>query len=206
MQNFIFHPMMTFAFGVLGGVILVVLFLVSCSGPNDTSAVVKDYREAMAKAGSDGPSPGSVEEKAAQKRFGDFLSNVGTKSYIQENTAKAYAAEAYLNDTLVTHYGPEEIRDYFLKTADTMTGFSVTIDDVARSGDDHYFRWTMVFAAPKLGKGEPIESVGMSQVRFNDEGKVVFHQDFWDSGRNIFGQAPVAGGLIHFIRQRIAKS
>ncbi|MGJ8722962.1 MAG: nuclear transport factor 2 family protein [Roseibacillus sp.] len=166
---------------------------------------MKSYRDAMTRAGSDGPASGSAAEKAAHERFGTFLKNVGIPSAIKENTSKTYAKEAYLNDTLVTHYGPEEIEAYFLKTADTMTEFEVTIDDVARSGDDHYFRWTMIFAAPKLAKGTPIHSVGMSQVRFNAEGKVVFHQDFWDSGANIFGQAPVSGGIIGAIRKRIAK-
>lgn len=205
MPNIVSHPLFTFVFGILAASVVLVLLLASCSGPNDTSNVVKSYRDAMDKSGSEGPAPGSAAEKAAQERFGNFLKNVGTKSSIAENTAKTYAEGAYLNDTLVTHYGPQEIRDYFLKTAETMESFEVTIDDVARSGEDHYFRWTMIFSAPKLAKGEPIHSVGMSQVRFNAEGKVVFHQDFWDSGRNIFGQAPVTGGLIQFIRNRIAK-
>ncbi len=205
MQNFFLHPATTCVFGVLGGAILLVLLLASCSGTNDTAAFVQSYRENMNKAGSDGPAAGSAAEKEAQERFGDFLRNVGTKSAIKEKTALTYAEGAYLNDTLVTHYGPEEIKKYFLKTAETMTEFEVTIDDVARSGDDHYFRWTMIFAAPKLGKGDPIHSVGMSQVRFDSEGKVVFHQDFWDSGKNIFGQAPLSGGIIDVIRKRIAK-
>lgn len=205
MSNVLFHPLTTCGLGVLGGAVLVVLLLASCSGTNDTAAFVANYRETMNKAGSDGPAPGTAAEKEARERFGDFLRNVGTKSAIQEKTALTYAENAYLNDTLVTHYGPEEIEKYFVKTADTMTEFKVTIDDVARSGDDHYFRWTMIFAAPKLAKGSPIHSVGMSQVRFNSQGKVVFHQDFWDSGAHIFGQAPVAGGIISAIRKRIAK-
>ena len=56
---------------------------------------------------------------------------------------------------------------------------------------------------PKLAKGEPIHSVGISQVRFNENGKVVFHQDFWDSGRHIYGQIPVVGGMIGIIKDRM---
>ena len=185
--------------------ILLVFVLASCSGKNETAAFVDNYRGAMNKAGKDGPAAGTPAEKQAQDQFGDFLKNVGNKAAIKENTPKTYAEGAYLNDTLVTHYGPEEIEAYFLKTAETMTEFKVTIDDVVRSGNDHYFRWTMIFAAPRLAKGTPIHSVGMSQVRFDAEGKVVFHQDFWDSGANIFGQAPVSGGIISTIRKRIAK-
>jgi hypothetical protein len=81
----------------------------------------------------------------------------------------------------------------------------VTIDDIASSGNNHYVRWTMVFSAPKLNGGKPVESVGMSHVRFNDNGQVTMHQDFWDSGTNIYGQIPVLGGVIESIRRRFEK-
>jgi hypothetical protein len=63
----------------------------------------------------------------------------------------------------------------------------------------------MVFSAPKLNGGKPVESVGMSHIRLNPEGKVVIHQDFWDSGTNIYGQIPALGGVIETIRRRFEK-
>ena len=84
-----------------------------------------------------------------------------------------------------------------------MSSFELNILDTARSGPDHYIRWEMIFSAPKLSGGSPIHSVGMSQVRFDAQGKVAFHQDFWDSGKNIYGKIPIVGGLIHTIRNRM---
>jgi hypothetical protein len=45
----------------------------------------------------------------------------------------------------------------------------------------------------------------MSHVRFNKEGQVIMHQDYWDSGLNIYGQIPIVGGLIETIRRRLEK-
>jgi hypothetical protein len=84
-----------------------------------------------------------------------------------------------------------------------MTHFEVSIDDIARSGPDHYIRWTMIFAAPALDKGEKVHSSGISHVRFAADGRVELHQDFWDSGENFFGRLPVAGGIIGIIRKRL---
>ena len=126
--------------------------------------------------------------------------------YIRENTAKAYAPDAYLDDTLVVHRGACEIEEYFVKTSETMTSYQVTIDDVARSGPDHYVRWTMVFAAPALAGGKPVHSTGISQIRFNREGKVAFHQDFWDSGKNFYAHLPVVGGAVGYVRKRLASN
>jgi len=203
MGTFILHPATTFIAGAIFSLAAVTFILNSRAGPNDSAQLVKDYQAALANAGNQGPSPGTKEEKAAIKRFTEFLKNVGNKEYLERKTAKAYAEDAFLDDTIVTHHGHEEIKEYFLQTAETMTNFEVNILDEARSGPDHYIRWEMIFSAPKLGDGKPIHSVGMSQVRFDSAGKVAFHQDFWDSGKNIYGKVPVVGGLIEIIRNRI---
>jgi hypothetical protein len=203
MASLLFHPLTTFAVGVFLAVITLGLILSSSSSPNQTKEAVSTYRNAMSNAEEAGPAAGSTGEKEALEQFYNFLKNVGDEDYLETNTAKVYAPGAYLNDTIVTHYGPNEIRAYFLKTADTMTSFEVQIDDTSRSGPDHYIRWTMIFSAPKLGGGEPIHSVGISQVRFNNKGQVAFHQDFWDSGQNIYGQIPLVGGLIGIVQKRM---
>lgn len=199
MSSLLTTPFSTFVAGIIFTVIVLGLILNSCARPNETKEFVDTYRSAMEKAGEQSPR----DEKTSLEGFTKFLKNVGSKSYIEENTVNVYAENAYLNDTLVTHYGPKEIRKYFLATAETMTSFELTIDDVIKSGSDYYVRWTMVFSAPKIGGGAPIHSVGMSQIRFNDEGKVAFHQDFWDSGQNIYGQIPVVGGMIGIIQKRL---
>jgi limonene-1,2-epoxide hydrolase len=180
--------------------LLVVAILIPACAPNpNTTQRVGEYNKVLKDTGSTASNRKSAEGLEA---FGKFLTKISDKDYVSKNTAVVYAPDAYLNDTLVTHHGAEEIKAYFLATAETMTSYKVTIDDTASSGNEHYVRWTMVFSAPKLNGGEPVESVGMSHVRFNDDGKVVMHQDYWDSGFNIYGQIPVVGGVIETIRRR----
>lgn len=197
------HPAFTFTAGAMLAVVVVALFAVSCTPANPTAAIVQTYRQEMARAGTAGPAPGTAAERDAMARFTTFLQNIGSEEFIRENTSKTYSDDAFLNDTLVTHRGAAGIEAYFVQTSQAMTHFEVSIDDIARSGPDHYVRWTMIFAAPALSKGEKIHSTGISQVRFTADGKVAFHQDFWDSGENFFGRAPVAGGIIGIIRKRL---
>lgn len=177
--------------------LIVAIAIPACSPNPDTAAHVKAYQTALSsKPGTPGENP------TALASFGKFLQNIHDKAYLEENTSKIYAPDAYLNDTLVTHRGPEEIKTYFLSTADTMTSYQLTIDDTATSGADHYIRWTMNFSAPKLNSGKPIISTGVSHVRLNNSGQVIIHQDYWDSGTNIYGQIPLLGGVIETIRRR----
>lgn len=199
MASIFFHPVITFLAGIVIAIVAISLILSAKSPDNQSELAVKKYNTALTKAGTH-ELPNSDK---AVKRFTDYLQGIASQEFIRENTSKVYSENAYLNDTIVTHEGAKEIEDYFLKTAETMTGFEVIIDDTFSSGPDHYVRWTMIFSAPALGKSKPVHSIGISQIRFTPDGKVAFHQDFWDSGANIFGQIPISGGLIEIIRKRM---
>ncbi len=203
MLSILFHPFSTFAMGLTVALLAIFLMLNSCAAPNRSADAVAGYRSRLAQVGSSGLEAGSPAEKAALARFTGFLQGIGDVNFVRENARKVYATDAYLDDTLVVHHGVAEIEKYFAKTSETMTSYQVTIDDVARSGADHYVRWTMVFAAPALSGGKPVHSIGVSQIRLNGEGKVEFHQDFWDSGKNFYAHLPVVGGAVGFVRKRL---
>ena len=201
--SILFHPLATFVAGLLAALVALVFLLISCTPRNTSEADVAFYRDKMGKTPRMELAEGSAEEKAALERFKAFLQGIGNVSFVQENTRKVYAADAYLDDTLLRHDGAAAIEEYFVKTSQTMTSYHVAIDDVARSGSDYYVRWSMVFAAPALRGGKPVHSVGVSQIRFNAEGKVAFHQDFWDSGKNFYAHLPMVGGAVGIVRGRL---
>lgn len=197
------HPAATFVAGLFVALGSVFLFLGCSAVPNRTAQDVVAYRRAMDRVPPSGMEPGSAAEKAALDRFTTFLKSIGDTPYVRENTRKVYSADAYLDDTLAIHHGSPEIEAYFVKTSETVTSYEVTIDDTARSGDNYYIRWTMTFAAPALSGGKPVHSVGVSQIRFNREGQVAFHRDFWDSGQNFYAHLPAVGGAVGFVKKRL---
>lgn len=197
------HPAATFVAGLVLALGAVFLFLGCSAAPNQSALDVRSYRTAMDKVAPSNLKPGGPGEEAALAHFKTFLQGIGSKEYVRANTLNVYSADAYLDDTLAIHHGAAEIEAYFLKTSATVTKYQVTIDDTARSGDDYYVRWTMMFAAPALSGGEPVHSVGISQIRFNRDGKVAFHRDFWDSGQNFYSHLPGIGGAIGFVRKRL---
>jgi hypothetical protein len=61
----------------------------------------------------------------------------------------------------------------------------------------------MAFQAPKLRRGQPITTIGITQARFNAEGQVVLHQDYWDSAAGLYEHVPVLSSLLYAIQQRL---
>jgi len=144
-----------------------------------------------------------AETSAALERFTTFLQGINSQEFIEKEIANVYAKDAYLNDTLKSLHNREEIKQHFLKTANTMTSYSVEIEDITSSDQGHYIRWAMKFSAPKLAGGKEIESIGVSYVVFDQEGKAVLHQDYWDSVSGMFEHVPIIGGGIRLIKKRL---
>lgn len=74
------------------------------------------------------------------------------------------------------------------------------IDGKARSGRHLFLHWTFSGRAPLLGKWE---FSGMSLIQLTESGLVESHEDYWDSGRSVFGALPIIGPVIRLLSKRI---
>jgi len=167
-----------------------------------TSSVLS-FQEAMASTHSiQGPPRGSVAEQEAISRIENFLGHLDERTARHE-TEKVYAPNAYLNDTLKTIHGSPAIRDYFIKTAQGLESMIVVFDDVAVSGHNYYFRWTMDTQMKHLAKGKNVRTIGVTLARFDPQGRVLIHQDFWDSAQGVWDHVPVLGSVIRWIQSKI---
>lgn len=147
--------------------------------------------------------PGSSGEAAAIARFRDFLSGFTVES-IGAKAPGIYAADAHFNDTLVIREGAPAIVEYLLATARSAEFVTAKVDDVTRAADGtYYFRWTMEVRMKRIAKGQVIRTPGITRVRFDATGKVLLHQDYWDSGAGLWEHVPLLGRGIRGIRARL---
>lgn len=164
---------------------------------------VTSFQQALSASSTvQGPARGTPAEREAVARFENFLAHLDEKT-AREDTETVYAPDAYLNDTLKTLHGSPAIREYFIRTARGLEGMKVTFDDVAVSGHDYYFRWTMDTRMKHLARGRTIRTIGVTLVRFDPKGRVVLHQDFWDSAQGVWDHVPALGTMIRWIRAKI---
>ena len=79
---------------------------------------------------------------------------------------------------------------------------TVQFEDVAESGGNYYFRWVMDARLKQLREGQTIRTIGVTMVRFDAQGRVVLHQDFWDTTAGVFEHVPVVGTAIRGIKAK----
>jgi limonene-1,2-epoxide hydrolase len=175
-----------------------ILFAAGCA-MNQTS-MTKEYSAALASLPGADLAPSA--EKAAVQRVKTYLSNLRADE-VRANTQRVYAADAYFNDTLKTHHGAAEIEKYFLASVANTDGIEVEFADVAKSNEDYYFRWVMDVKLKYFAPGKTVRSIGMSHIRFNRDGQVILHQDYWDSAAGLFEYVPIVGTGIRLIKSRL---
>jgi SnoaL-like domain len=147
--------------------------------------------------------PGSAAEKTAIERFKKFNSDFSAAN-ITNCTRTVYAADVYFRDPFKEIHGEADFEKYLLSGSSAVAQFSMDWKDVAESDGNYYFRWVMSVKLNRDGKNDPPGlTTGISHVRFNKDGLVVFHQDYFDGAAFLYEKIPVLGAEIRFIKNRL---
>ena len=162
--------------------------------PNDD---IVQYEQALVQFQGD-PAGIEIGVKRFRESFVDLASdNVG------ELMASLYAEEMFFNDTLHTFRRREDLVEYMVKTGASLSESKVEVSQVMSDGADVFVRWIMTFRTQALGQDINSESIGMTHLRFNADGEVVLHQDFWDSGHALYAHLPIVGFAVRRARNRL---
>lgn len=145
---------------------------------------------------------GAPNEVETIERFVDFYKTY-SPDVVRAKVRELYAADAFFRDPFTEVEGIDAIEAYFVRGAENADVVHFEIASVAESGGDYYVRWVMRYQATRDDDRPLDEAVGMSHVRFDPSGKVVFQQDYWDPARGIWEKVPVLGWLLHRLRGRL---
>ena len=190
------------------GFISALVLIGFATGPSNADHY-SDYNTALEKAQSlptiSGDSQDAGQAVQAVQAWKDALADLTFPTDEQKNALDAvYADDLFFNDTLKTLRSGSEVKKHLVGTADLLTSGSVECHSTTRDENGAYYvRWQMSYAGPKMNSGKPIVTIGMTQLRFNEQGRVIFHQDYWDSATGVFEHIPLVGGLVKFIRGRM---
>jgi hypothetical protein len=144
--------------------------------------------------------PGSEKERAAIELFVSLYTTY-TEDNVRRYVHDLYAHNAYYRDSFTELQGVENIETYLIQGTYIMHKLTFELQDVAVHDGNYYFRWITRFSL-KRKKEEVTHFLGISHVRFNKDGRIVFHQDFWDAGV-IYEKLPVIGFFIRWMKKRM---
>jgi hypothetical protein len=148
------------------------------------------------------PDAGSAEEATMLAGIEDLFTNY-TYENLSSKTTEVYAKDVYFRDAFKQFSHPEEIRDYMLHGLEPLTAAEFIFNRVIRSGGEFYIDWTMRLDFKSTPAGTWEESIGMSHIRYNSKGEVIFHQDYWDPTDIVYRRIPIARQLIAYTKGKM---
>ncbi|NCG09326.1 MAG: hypothetical protein GWO81_07155 [Verrucomicrobia bacterium] len=163
------------------------------------------YRTALAESDPSSfnvPVAGSAEEGAMLGALEDLFT-IYTYANLEANVTRVYAEQIYFRDAFKQLDSATAVRDYFLHGLEPVSGVRFVFNRVIRSGGEFYVDWTMAIDFKKTPPDTWEESMGVSHFRFNSEGLVIFHQDYWDPTDIVYKRIPLVKQLIAYVKRKL---
>jgi hypothetical protein len=142
-------------------------------------------------------------DAAAIERFLAFFAKSGADA--EADARGVYAESLYFSDTLLTSEDHERVVTH-LARMHIGTGV-LQVEPLGRviNGADVYLIWRMRATFKPLLHEVNSDTLGISHLRFDADGRVVLHQDFWDGAAGFYQHIPLLGGAIRAVGGRFAE-
>ena len=149
------------------------------------------------------PAPGSPAEQQALARFAEFFSSF-SPDRVERLLPQTYAENVYFNDTLKSIRGRKALAHYLAESAAAVDDCRVEIvsSSPVQAGE-FFLRWKMMIRFKRFRRGVETWSIGASHLRFDADGRVTYHQDYWNAADGLFQHVPVLGWMIRAIKRRL---
>ncbi len=100
--------------------------------------------------------------------------------------------------------GPEAMRRIFAHMFEAVAGPRFYVTYRAFDGRVCFLRWRFTGVVAAMGK-EPWTVDGVSEIHFEEDGRVSAHLDHWDAAGQFYAKLPLVGPIFRFIRRRAQK-
>jgi hypothetical protein len=111
-----------------------------------------------------------------------------------------YAPDAHFRDPFNDAHGIEDIQTVFRHMFEHTEDPRFVIQERFLYGGQAFVTW--LFAFRLQGRKYVVE--GASHIRFDSEGLVLDHRDYWDAAEELLQKLPVVGWPIRWLRRRLS--
>ena len=172
---------------------LPVLFLSGCKSVPRYSS---DY--ANARASIQGIPLDDAKALEIGSRFTSAFNTLGTPEFV-ENAGALYADQLFINDTLSQFSSRQNLLEHFQGMNKRVSKVSVKLLNASYHQDSAYVHWHMAYDFKLFGTTRSMDSYGISEIKINENNKIIFQQDFWDPANGLYRSLPYVGGSYSWV-------
>ena len=112
-----------------------------------------------------------------------------------------YAPQAHFKDPFNDVRGVASIRQVFAHMFDTLDAPRFAVTEQLVQGQQAFLAWEFHFRLRRWRAGQPQCIRGGSLLRFDAQGLVQEHRDYWDTAEELYEKLPVLGVLMRALRR-----
>ena len=143
----------------------------------------------------------SMNQLSNKDKITYFFKNL-TKDKL-ELVTEFYHPQVKFIDPVETFDSAEKIKRYYEGMYKNVKTIKFDFSELHESGKTVVAVWTMTLETDKLNSGNPIKVDGNSVITFDDQGKAIYHRDYFDMGAFIYEHVPVVGFFVRKIKARM---
>lgn len=115
-----------------------------------------------------------------------------------------YAVDAYFKDPFNEVRGVEAIRRIFAHMFAQVDSPRFVVRAVVAEGNSTFLTWDFRFLSRRLGKAEQVIR-GATHLRFDADGRIEYHRDYWDPAEELYEKIPFFGVLMRAVKRQVAR-
>ena len=138
--------------------------------------------------------------REAAARVVDFFETLSPASLAQ--LGALYTPHAYFKDPFNEVSTLADIRQIFSHMYATLEQPHFVVTGCIVEGAQCFLTWEFKFRFKSYDRRTDQTVRGGSHLKFNAQGLVEFHRDYWDAAEELYEKLPVLGGLMRWLKQR----
>jgi limonene-1,2-epoxide hydrolase len=99
--------------------------------------------------------------------------------------------------------GSAKIKTYYSHMYQNAKNLKFDFVEFHEAGNHVVAIWKMTLQTDKLNGGEAYTVDGNSVIKFDENGKAVYHRDYFDMGAFVYERVPVVGFVVRKIKERL---
>lgn len=121
-----------------------------------------------------------------------------------ERLGDHYAPDARFKDPFNEVIGLPAIRAVFSAMYRQLDEPRFVVTLTACDGNDAFLAWDFLFRF-KGDRAREQTIRGATHIKFAADGRVALHRDYWDAAEELYEKLPVLGGLMRWLKRRVAR-
>lgn len=116
-----------------------------------------------------------------------------------------YAQDIIFKDPVGEIQGLDQMKAYYASMYDGVQEIRFDMTKQIETNDQLFVSWEMHIKSSKLNFGEAFVVSGSSHIKFNADGKAIYHRDYFDLGELVYERIPILSFVIKQIKKRLSQ-